>query len=64
MGLEVVAEMSHDLPHARDGSLLHLLVDVLGLESDVAALVDVVGERGEVECGGGCVQGTQNLRNR
>ena len=53
--LQVVPEMG---PHARDGSLLHLLVDVLSLEADVAALVDVVGE---VESGGGGVEGAENL---
>ena len=56
--LQVVPEMGHDLAHARDGSLLHLLVDVLSLEADVAALVDVVGE---VESGGGVVEGAENL---
>ena len=56
--LQVVPEMGHDLAHARDGSLLHLLVDVLSLEADVAALVDVVGE---VESGGGGVEGAENL---
>ena len=56
--LQVVPEMGHHLAHARDGSLLHLLVDVLSLEADVAALVDVVGE---VESGGGGVEGAENL---
>ena len=56
--LQVVPEMGHHLAHVRDGSLLHLLVDVLSLEADVAALVDVVGE---VESGGGGVEGAENL---
>ena len=59
--LQVVPEMGHHLAHVRDGSLLHLLVDVLSLEADVAALVDVVGEGGEVESGGGGVEGAENL---
>ena len=59
--LEVVPDIGHHLAHAGDGSLLHLLVDFLSLEVDVAALVDVVGEGGEVESGGGGVEGAENL---
>ena len=31
LALETVAQVSHDLTHAGDGSLLHFLVDILGL---------------------------------
>ena len=48
--LETVSQVRHDLPHAGDGSLLHLLVNVLRLESGEAALVDVVGVESEVKC--------------
>ena len=48
--LKTVSQVRHDLTHAGDGSLLHLLVNILRLESGEAALVDVVGVESEVKC--------------
>ena len=47
--LKMVAQMGDDLPHAGDGPLLHLLVEVSGFESSESALVQLEGVGGEVK---------------
>lgn len=47
--LQKVTEVANDLPHAGDGSFLHLLINVRSLQPDKCAIVELAGPRSEVE---------------